>query len=367
MTPMNIRVAPESSNAANKRGGRRRSRAFVHFGIPGAAVLAAGLFWALLNPSPAATKTQSTAPTVVMQNASARAELAAPEAIGRLSGDDVAVSGAATFNVESGRSSAMLASGSEVTVRSGQAKVSLVEGGEIAICGPAHLSLLKSGNAITLALDYGRVHPQLNSDVSLMIYTPLIVATGVPVARDPSDITVGLDVQGEMCALADRGAVRLAQQLSGQSLLVPEGGQANLNGGELKPLSVSRTCTCELPVARNAGSKQLEIGVPGHSPIASAPPTVPAPPPDNQGIYRVDMPPLTFGSDSPTPPPDPDPQTIVLVRESRVQPDAVFQGHVVAAPPAAASDPAKGASPADPEAPPKKRNIVIRFLRHFRP
>jgi hypothetical protein len=367
MIPMNIRVAPESPNASNKRGSRRGSRALVHLGIPGAAVLAAGIFWALLNPSPAATKTQNTAPTGVMQNASARAELAAPEAIGRLSGDDVAVSGAATFNVESGRSSAMLASGSEVTVRSGQAKVSLVEGGEIAICGPAHLSLLKSGNAITLALDYGRVHPQLNSDVSLMIYTPLIVATGVPVARDPSDITVGLDVQGEMCALADRGAVRLAQQLSGQSLLVPEGGQANLNGGELKPLSVSRTCTCELPVARNAGSKQLEIGVPGHSPIASAPPPVQTPPPDNSAIYRVDMPPLTFGSDSPTPPPDPDPQTIVLVRESRVQPDAVFQGHVVAAPPAAASDPAKGASPADPESPPKKRNIVIRFLRHFRP
>jgi hypothetical protein len=366
---MNIGISPKSPNSANRRVSRRESRAFAHLGIPGAALLAAGLFWTLLNASPRALRTQTTASAGVLQNAAARSEMAVPEPIGRLSGDDVAVSGAATFNVESGRSSAMLASGSEVTVRSGQAKVSLVEGGEIAICGPAHLSLLKSGNAITLALDYGRVHPQLNSDVSLMVYTPLIVATGVPVGQEPSDITVGLDVQGEMCALADRGAVRIAQQLSGQSLLVPEGGQANLNGGELKPLNVSRTCTCELPVARNPGSLHLDIGVPGHSPIASAPPPAPAPPPpaDDQAIYRVDMPPLTFGSDSPTPPPDPDPQTIVLVRESRVQPDAVFQGHVVAGPPAAASEAAKAASQADPEAPPKKRNIVIRFLRHFRP
>ena len=48
----------------------------------------------------------------------------APETIGRLSGDDVSIKGAATFDVESGSSSAVLASGSDVTIRSGKAKIS---------------------------------------------------------------------------------------------------------------------------------------------------------------------------------------------------------------------------------------------------
>jgi hypothetical protein len=54
------------------------------------------------------------------------------EIVGRLTGDDVAVTGAVSMDVENGRSAMMLASGSDVTVRSGQAKIDLVEGGDIA-------------------------------------------------------------------------------------------------------------------------------------------------------------------------------------------------------------------------------------------
>jgi hypothetical protein len=292
----------------------------------------------------------------------------APETIGRLSGDDVSIKGAATFDVENGSSSAVLASGSDVTIRSGKAKIMLIEGGEIDICGPAHLSLLKSGHAVTLALDYGRVHPTLNSAVSLTIYTPFFVATPVAIGQEPRDVTVGLDVQGEMCVLADRGAVRLEQQLSGQSMLVPQGGQASLTNGQLDPLTNAHTCTCEIPVS----SLPVQMGVPGHPPIASAP-TAPAPQPAAPvvppPVYRVEVPPLTFDSTAPAPGPDPDPQTIVLVRESRVQPDAVFQGHVVATPVASPDPAATSANTANissPDAPPKKPGPLKRFFGLFR-
>jgi hypothetical protein len=291
----------------------------------------------------------------------------ASDIIGRLSGDDVSIKGAATFDLENGGSSAVLASGSDVTIRSGKAKISLIEGGEIDICGPAHLSLLKSGHAITLALDYGRVHPTLNSAVSLSIYTPFFVATPVAIGQEPRDLNVGLDVQGEMCVLADRGAVRLEQQFSGQSMLVPQGGQASLTNGQLDPLTNVHPCSCEIPVS----SLPVQIGVPGHAPIASAaaapPPVAPPPaaPVTAEPVYRVDVPPLTFDSTAPAPGPDPDPQTLVLVRESRVQPDAVFQGHVVATPDPAATS-ANAATVSSPDAPPKKAGPLKRFFGLFR-
>jgi hypothetical protein len=325
--------------------------------IPGVAILIVASFWTFLNASPAGMQLQS------MATAGLQSPATPLEAIGRLFGDDVSITGAVTFDAANGRSTALLSSGSDLTIRSGQAKVSLVEGGQIAICGPAHLSLLKSGNAITLALDYGRVHPELNSAVSLMIYTPLIVATPVGIAQDARDITVGLDVGGEMCALADRGAVRIEQQLSGQSLLVPEGGQLNLRDGELNPVAPDYTCTCELPVAQNASPVRLERSTPAHAPIASAPPPVDASTAAEPPIYRVDMPPLTFSASSPAPPPDADPQTITMVRESRVQPDTAFQGHIVAAPAGAVAAKTQGVNEASTS---KKHGVFSRFFSLFR-
>src|SRR5437879_9343740 len=82
------------------------------------------------------------------------------EVIGRLSGDDVSVNGAIGFETENGRTTALLASGSDLTLRSGEAKIDLPEGGDIILCGPAHLDNLKSGPALTIALDYAQVHSQ---------------------------------------------------------------------------------------------------------------------------------------------------------------------------------------------------------------
>ncbi len=174
------------------------------------------------------------------------------EVIGRLSGDDVSVNGAIGFETENGRTTALLASGSDLTLRSGEAKVDLPEGGDIILCGPAHLSILKSGPAITIALDYGQVHLQLGAAVQVTIYTPLLIVTPVVIGDRGRDLTVGLDQKGELCVMALSGAMRIEEQFTGASLIVPQGGDIQIEAGELRTLrNGSRTCSCELLVSHN--------------------------------------------------------------------------------------------------------------------
>jgi hypothetical protein len=257
------------------------------------------------------------------------------EVVGRLSGDDVAVKGAVSFDVDNGRSTAMLATGSEVTVRSGQAEIDLIEGGDIAVCGPAHFSILKSGATIVLALDYGRVHLQVGAAVAVTIYTPLVVATPVAIGDNPRDITIGLDQLGELCAIAASGAVRIEQQFTGKSVLVPQGGQINLSGGELQAIRnmASANCSCDLLISQSRAPKQIELSVPIHVPAKppAKPAAAPIQPPADEPVYRIDMPPLIFDARSPAPPPDPDPALMLLVRESQPEAQVMFQGLVESA------------------------------------
>jgi len=250
--------------------------------------------------------------------------------VGRLYGDDVIVQGAVSFESENGLSTALLANGSDITVRAGRARIELTAGGEIAICGPAHLTLLESGGAITLALDYGQVRPQVDAQVALTIYTPMIVATPVAIGGGARDLTLGINQQGAMCALTSRGAARIEQQLSGQSVLLPQGGEINLTGGQLGTLrSVAGGCNCELLVTRNTAPRRIELSAP--APAAPARPRTevpPPPPPIEEPIYRVYMPPLTFDFSSPEPPPDPDPAGILLLREVQPLPELYFHGQV---------------------------------------
>src|SRR5262249_42029717 len=154
--------------------------------------------------------------------------------------------GAASFDSAGGHTTAVVISGSEVTVRSGQARIVLAGGGEIAICGPAHFSLLKSGDAVTVALDYGRVHPTVSGAAQVTVFTPEVVATAVAINQEERDLTVGLSREGALCAVAAHGAVRIEQQLSGQSVLVPQGGAANLVDGQLSAQREGQTdCGCD--------------------------------------------------------------------------------------------------------------------------
>jgi hypothetical protein len=292
--------------------------------------------------------------------------LRAQDTVGKIEGDEIAVKNPLSVEVENGRTTALLASGSDVTVRAGQARLVLTDGGEIGICGPAHFTVLKSNGAVTLALDYGRVHARPTGPGALIIYTPFVVARPIAIGDGQRDATVGLEPSGTMCVLAARGAVRIEQQLSGQSLLVPQGGEIQLAGGELSTLrGASGACQCEALSTRKepAPSKPPEFSVPAPAgqPRDSKPTEKPAPPvktdvaekteipplvtdrpapfgtsgppATEEPIYKVFMPPLTFDAAAPAPPPDPDPQTIILMRSVRVQPAAVYRGHVVPAPP----------------------------------
>jgi hypothetical protein len=103
---------------------------------------------------------------------------------------------------------------------------------------------------------------------------------------------------------------------------------------------------------------------------AAAEPKAAAPPPTLDPVYRIDMPVLTFGSDSPTPPADPDPQTIVLVREARVDSGVTFQGHVTAqvtpsTPKQTAGSSAQAANRTPQPKQNKRPNILSRIFRLF--
>ncbi|PYU28819.1 MAG: hypothetical protein DMG31_19005 [Acidobacteria bacterium] len=250
------------------------------------------------------------------------------EVIGRLSGDDVSVNGAIGFETENGRTMALLASGSDLTLRSGEAKIDLPEGGDIILCGPAHLSILKSGPAITIALDYGQVHLQIGPAAQVTIYTPLLIVTPVVIGDRGRDLTVGLDQKGELCVMALSGAMRIEEQFTGASLIVPQGGDVQIEAGELRTLrNGSRTCSCELLVSQNNTQKQIELSVPAH-PSPSSPSIPRAPQPINPPAYRIDMPPLTFDASSPAPPPLPSPEAMLIIRESVADPAISFRGAV---------------------------------------
>lgn len=299
---------------------------------------------------------------------SAGPQIASP-VVGRLFGDDVSVQGAVSFESESGRSTALLASGSDITVRAGRARIELTAGGEIAICGPAHLTLLESGGAITLALEYGRVRPQVDAQLALTVYTPMIVATPVAIGAGPRDLTLGLDPQGAMCALTSRGAVRIEEQFGGQSVLLPQDGEINLTGGQLDTLrSAAGSCQCELLVARTTAPRQLAVSVPVRPTPARPRPAVPPPAPrTEEPIYRVYMPPLTFDAASPEPPPDPDPAGILMVRGVQPLPELFFRGQVE--PPAeVASDysPPQRIIPVKQTVKPQRPNFLARFFGIFR-
>jgi hypothetical protein len=261
----------------------------------------------------------------------------APEAIGNLVGDDATVKNAINFEVANGRSSAVLASGSEITVRSGKARIDLSDGDTIAVCGPAHFTILEAGGTITLALDYGEVHAQLTSATPLTIYMPLIVATPIAIGPGPRDLTIGLDQAGELCAITAQGGLRVEEQLGGQGLLVPQGGQVSFHGGELNAVrSTSGVCSCELLVVADTVKKQFTMNLQVQPPMQSANSRPAAPPPApslpvDAPVYRISVP-LSFDARAPRPP-TADPPTIILTEEARLQPKIDFQGDVKPAPP----------------------------------
>ena len=267
---------------------------------------------------------------LICQPETGRAQTALPsaparqEVIGRLAGDDVSVTGAIGYDTENGRNTALLASGSDLTLRSGQAKIDLPDGGDIIICGPARLSVVKSGPAITIALDYGQVHLQVGGTAQITVYTALLVVTPEAIGDRGRDLTVGLDQNGRLCVTSIFGAVRIEEQFSAEKVLVPQGGDIEINRGELNTLrGGSRKCSCELLVSQNNVSKQMAANAPAQPPI-------PAHRPDSTTTTtsRIDMPPLTFEARSAAPAPALSSEAITLISESVADPQSSFRGEI---------------------------------------
>src|SRR3984885_13963103 len=192
-----------------------------------------------------------------------RAQQAAGNVIGRVEGNDISVEGGAgATGLGNGAPngagngsfpSFSVSNGNVVTVHVGEARMALAAGGQIDICGPAKFTVLESGGAITLALNFGRMHVQIPATTSLRIYTPTIIATPLDIGGSVRDINVGLDLNDSLCVVSTGGAVRLEQQFSGEGLIVPQAGEFFLEGGNLVPVvGAPGSCECVAQLARVA-------------------------------------------------------------------------------------------------------------------
>jgi hypothetical protein len=266
----------------------------------------------------------------------ARADNPPSDSVGAIEGAAISVQGPMSMDETNGQIKTILRSGSEVQVKSGQAHIDLVEGGNITICGPSHFSVLKSGSALTIALDSGTIHAHIEGQLTLTVYTAQIQAHAVSIGNGAQDMLVGLDASGMMCIHPSRGAVRIEQQLTGQSLLIPQSGEVSLSNGQLETLHNSTgQCACELQLSAKPPEISTQVSalatteeLKQRSEAKAADPPAKTPgAPKEEPIYQVFMPPLKYDANAKVQQ-DYDPNLIVLVRRARVRPTLIFQGKV---------------------------------------
>jgi hypothetical protein len=258
-------MIPGSQFAPLASAARSRIRRFVTFclGLLAALLLATALLRAQQMQAPAGT-------------------------IGRVEGNDVSVEGgsAAANGTATTAPSMFVANGSVITVHSGQARMTLVGGGFVDICGPAKFTLLQSGGAITLALNFGRVRVQLPGNTQLRVFTPTVIATPIDIGGGARDITVGLDLSDSLCVVATSGALRLEQQFTGEGLIVPQAGEFFLAAGKLLPVAgVTGSCQCVTIQARASAPLPAspEMGLTSKPQLAPAP-AAPEPAPTRPAV-----------------------------------------------------------------------------------
>jgi hypothetical protein len=293
------------------------------------------------------------------------------DAIGTIEGNAIAVSGPMSVEVVNGQAKTVLHSGSDVRVRSGTARINLVEGGTITICGPAHLSVLKAAGALTVALETGTIHAVIEQQPVLTVYTAQIKAQPISIGEATQDLLVGFDNPGAMCLRAARGAVRIEQQLTGQSVVIPQTGDVLLLNGQLDSLRTSTgRCICEAdlsaatPAPAPAPAAPNAEATPEVSTLATTedlrkrtydakplipPPTSHKPTEKEEPVYQVIEPPLVYLANAKVQP-EVDPSMIILVRRVRVRPTVIFQGRVLGEPVMAPATVAAAAAPSAPTA-----------------
>jgi hypothetical protein len=269
----------------------------------------------------------------------ARSDEPVKEIVRGIEGAAISVQGPMTVSVVDGKAKTSLRSGADVRVKSGRATIDLVEGGKIAVCGPAHFSVLKSSGALTVALDSGIIHTYIDREPSLTVYTALLQAKPISIGGAAQETIVGLDSEGSLTIRAISGAVRIEHQLTGQSVVVPQNGDVLLVNGQLTDLRPGAgRSACDLGELK-VQQPPAQVSVPATAeevkqrrlPPADARPNLPV----STGtaaqvegpIYQVYLPPMRYDANLKVQPP-PDPGLIVLVRRVRVRPTLIFQGRV---------------------------------------
>jgi hypothetical protein len=327
---------------------------------------------------------------------------AATAALGQIIGADISVI-APSNAVTSGAIQAVeFSSGSTIVVHSGKARVEFSGGGELEVCGPAKFTVLSSGDALTVAFSFGRVHARFDALRPITIYTPLIVATPLALGEQPRDATLGLTNTGTMCVLAASGAVRLQNQLTSETVIVPQPSEVLVQGASFGTLPAAvGQCRCNFdessaqqaapaaPVVTAAATPSSESPkqpAPTNQapnalsslqpPTASVPqtlssqsaaknlpaPTAPSPSlpaaqtAATQPILKVKLPPIGYDTKSATATAEPlSVATLMLAQAAVVQPEWIFHGTVVAS----------GVAPGNKQnAPPPKKSFWAK-LRDF--
>ncbi len=325
-------------------------------------------------------------------NAGIRAQSpAAPASIlGQVLGDDVSVIGASHLTAGEAGRAIEFSSGGTIVVFSGKARVEFTGGGELDVCGPAKFTVLSSGEALTVALSFGRVRIRFDAVRPIAIYMPLVIAKPIPLGDQPRDATVGLTNTGTMCVLAARGAIRLQNQLSSESAIVPQPSEVFVPGSSFASLPPAvGQCDCDFdePVAQQSAPQDAAPAVANpiprdktaqpfdnptsasQTPLNTAPASKPAPPLviSNQPSTPTTLPPIAYDAKSATETPEPiSVATLLLAQQTVVQPAWIFHGTVVD-PRAERNEVLKEASAAQnstAQPKPKKRGFWSK-LHHF--
>ena len=238
----------------------------------------------------------------------------------------------------------LLRSGVDIRVKSGRARINLAEGGTISVCGPAHISMLKSANALTVALDSGTIHAHVEGNLTLNVFTAQILAKTVAIGDGPQDVLVGFDTPGLMCVRAARGA-----SASGGTVRRTTRDGAAGRGRSAGKRAVGRAAqqfrvvrvrvvrtggnTTSANHAGNKQARQQRRSKEEHGSAQDAQKLLPEPlanelnKPTVEPTYQVFMPPLRYDANAKVQD-EPDPKLIVLVRRVRVRPTLIFEGRV---------------------------------------
>jgi len=223
--------------------------------------------------------------------------------IAKLEGDDISVEGGAFPLAVPGATTLYVTSGGVVTVHVGLARLTLSTGSTADIAGPAKFTVLESGGAFTLALNFGRVRLHLADATPLRVYAPFVVATPIAIANEERDFTIGLDPNDLMCVYAGKGAARLEPQFGGDAVFVPQSGELMMPGERLPPIAAKEgSCRCAAYQPPSA-ARSRQTAAPGEPAAPTAATSQPASSPASPApANNVDT-----NSAAAAPPPKPQP------------------------------------------------------------